>query len=206
MSDTMSAHQSNADQPNRPVYEFGPFRLDVAKRLLLREGQTVALTQRLFETLLALVENSGRVIAKDELMSKLWPDTVVEEANLTVNISALRKVLGETAGEHRYIATIPGRGYQFVARVRRADEERTRLILEKLTSAEIIIEEHEDLSAEPTGGTGISPSTISSVASATESSPVAQPSRRTLKIAAACAVGLLLVCAFLYFRLAGRVL
>ena len=195
MSDTLSAHQSNADQPNRPVYEFGPFRLDVAKRILLREGQTVALTQRLFETLLALVENSGRVIAKDELMSRLWPDTVVEEANLTVNISALRKILGETAGEHRYIATIPGRGYQFVARVRQADEERPRLILEKLTSAEIIIEEHEDLNAEQTAEIGISPPTISG--------SIVQPSRRRLKIAAACGVGLLLVCAFLYFRFAG---
>ena len=188
MSDTLSTHQSNADQPNRPAYEFGSFRLDVAKRILLREGQTVALTQRLFETLLALVENSGRVIAKDELMTRLWPDTVVEEANLTVNISALRKILGETAGEHRYIATIPGRGYQFVARVRQADEERPRLILEKLTSAEIIIEEHEDLNAEQTAEIGIS---------------TVRLSRRRLKIAVACGVGLLLVCAFLYFRFAG---
>ena len=117
MSDITSANKFIADEPTSPLYEFGPFRLDVAKRLLLREGQPVALTQRLFETLLALVENSGRVIAKDELMSRLWPDTAVEEANLTVNISALRKILGETAGEHRYIATIPGRGYQFVAHV-----------------------------------------------------------------------------------------
>lgn len=206
MSDSTKLPNIAANELSPLSYEFGPFRLDVAKRLLLREGQTVALTQRLFETLLALVENSGRVIAKDELMSKLWPDTVVEEANLTVNISTLRKVLGETAGEHRYIATIPGRGYQFVARVRRAGEERTRLILEKLTSAEIIIEEREDdRGTEPILSAGEMRISASAVASITESGSIAQPSRRIspgLKIAAACAVGLLLVCAFLYFRLA----
>jgi DNA-binding winged helix-turn-helix (wHTH) protein len=73
---------------------------------VLRDGEPVVLTQRVFETLLALVENSGRVVTKDELMTRLWPDTVVEEANLTVNISALRKVLGETAGQHCYITPV----------------------------------------------------------------------------------------------------
>jgi len=87
MSNLIRLPESIANNPDRPVYSFGPFHLDVAKRILLREGNPVALTQRLFETLLALVENRGRVIGKDELMTKLWPDTVVEEANLTVNIS-----------------------------------------------------------------------------------------------------------------------
>jgi DNA-binding winged helix-turn-helix (wHTH) protein len=144
MSDLVRLSESTSNKPGRPLYQFGPLRLDVAKRVLLRDGKQVALTQRLFEALLLLIENSGRVIGKDELMTKLWPDTVVEEANLTVNISALRKILGETAVEHRYIATIPGRGYQFVAAVERVDEERTGLLLEKRTSAEIIIEEEDD--------------------------------------------------------------
>lgn len=112
--------------PGRPLsgsYEFGPFRLDVMKRLLFRDGRPLTLTSRLFETLLALVENNGRLVEKDELMSKLWPDTVVEEANLTVNVSALRKILGESAKEHLYIVTVPGRGYRFVADVREMPRE-----------------------------------------------------------------------------------
>ncbi|HEX8087717.1 MAG TPA: transcriptional regulator, partial [Blastocatellia bacterium] len=101
--------------PCRPVarfYEFGPFRLDLERRLLLRNLEVVALTPRLFETLEVLIENRGRLISKDELMKKLWPDTVVEEANLAVSVSALRKLLGDSAGEHRYILTVPGRGYR----------------------------------------------------------------------------------------------
>ena len=99
------------------LYRFGPFELDAAKRLLLREGEPVPLTPKVFDTLLVLVENSGQVLEKDELMKKLWPDAVVEENNLNQCISTLRKALQESAGEHRYIVTIPGRGYQFVASV-----------------------------------------------------------------------------------------
>jgi TolB-like protein/DNA-binding winged helix-turn-helix (wHTH) protein/Tfp pilus assembly protein PilF len=101
-------------------YEFGPFRIDAAKRILLREGQPVPLKPKVFETLLVLVEKSGRDLDKDELMQSIWPDTTVEENNLTQNISAIRKALGERRDEHRYIVTIPGRGYRFVADVRRA--------------------------------------------------------------------------------------
>jgi DNA-binding winged helix-turn-helix (wHTH) protein/TolB-like protein/Flp pilus assembly protein TadD len=99
-------------------YVFGDFRIDSTKRLLLRDGQGVALTPKVFETLLYLVENRGKVVAKDELMTAVWPDTVVEENNLNQNISTLRKVLGESRGENRYIATVPGKGYRFVADVR----------------------------------------------------------------------------------------
>ena len=91
----------------RQVYEFGPFRLDAAKGVLWRGEQAVSLTPRLIEMLLALVENRERVIEKDELMSRLWPDTIVEEANLTVNVSALRKALGQRGNENRYIVTVP---------------------------------------------------------------------------------------------------
>ncbi len=104
-------------------YEFGPFRLDTMKRLLLRDGEPLTLTSKTFDLLILLVENNGRVIEKDELLRRIWPDTVVEENNLSVNMSALRKVLGERANEHRYIVTIPGRGYQFVANVTQPREE-----------------------------------------------------------------------------------
>lgn len=98
-------------------YEFGPFRLDTIERLLSCDGQTLPLTPKAYETLLVLVENCGHVLRKEELIAKLWPDTFVEEANLTNNISLLRKVLGDSSDEPRYIETAPRRGYRFVARV-----------------------------------------------------------------------------------------
>ena len=99
-------------------YEFGPFRLDAARRLLLRDGEPVPLTPKALEILLALVESNGRVMGKDEILQKIWPDTVVEENNLTVNMSALRRALGDTPAERKYIATVPGQGYCFVAELR----------------------------------------------------------------------------------------
>jgi DNA-binding winged helix-turn-helix (wHTH) protein/tetratricopeptide (TPR) repeat protein len=105
--------------PQAHVYEFGDFRLDASKSLLLRgEDEVVPLTRKVFDTLLYLVERGGAVIDKDELMRMIWPDTVVEENNLSQNISALRRVLGENRGEHRYILTVQGRGYRFVADVK----------------------------------------------------------------------------------------
>ena len=104
-------------QSDKHFYEFGPFRLDIAERLLLRDGQHVPLTPKAFETLLILVENCGRVIDKDELLKKVWPDTFVEEVNLAKNVSYLRKILGgEEAAQ--YIETIPKRGYRFVVMVK----------------------------------------------------------------------------------------
>ncbi len=99
------------------IYQFGEFRLEVGKRLLLRRGEPVPLTPRVFETLVHLVRHHGKVVAKDDLMRAVWPDTVVEENNLSQSISALRKILGESRGENRYIATVPGRGYHFIPNV-----------------------------------------------------------------------------------------
>jgi TolB-like protein/DNA-binding winged helix-turn-helix (wHTH) protein/cytochrome c-type biogenesis protein CcmH/NrfG len=101
-----------------PCYEFGPFVLDAAKRRLLRDGETVRLTPKAFETLTALVEVRGKTIGKDELLKRVWGDTVVEENNLNQSITALRKALGDSRSESQYIATIPGQGYRFVADVR----------------------------------------------------------------------------------------
>ena len=100
-------------------YEFGDFRLDTAKRLLQRlDGTTVPLTPRVFETLLYMVEHHDTVLDKERLMEAVWPDSIVEENNLSQNISTLRRIFGETPGSHNYIVTVPGRGYRFVAEVR----------------------------------------------------------------------------------------
>src|SRR5215203_2918452 len=108
---------------NSTVYLFDGFRLDVGKRLLHGpDGKPVALKAKAFDTLLFLVENAGRVIERDELLSALWPDTVVEENNLTQHISSLRRVFGEKPDDHRFIATVAGRGYMFVADVNRGPE------------------------------------------------------------------------------------
>jgi len=104
---------------NQQSYEFGPFLMDMDERLLMREGRVVPLSPKVFETLLALVKNSGRIVSKDELMQSLWPDTFVEESNLTQNISQIRRALGDGASETQYIETIPKRGYRFVAPVQR---------------------------------------------------------------------------------------
>ena len=85
-------------QPDSHSYDFGRFRLKTAERILLREGELVPLTPKVFDILITLVENRGHVVAKDDLMKRVWPSTYVEEGNLTQNISLLRKALGETAG------------------------------------------------------------------------------------------------------------
>ncbi len=98
-------------------YEFGKFRCDPREHLLLCDGRALSLSPKSFEILVALIQSNGRLLTKDELMQQVWPDTFVEEANLTVHISALRKVLGEIPGGPQYIETVPKRGYRFIAPV-----------------------------------------------------------------------------------------
>ncbi len=100
------------------MYRFGPFSVDPARRVLARDSQTIAVTARAFDVLLALLERAGQVVGKDELLRAVWVDTIVEEANLSQHIFTLRKLLGQTDQEP-YIATVPRRGYQFVAPVSR---------------------------------------------------------------------------------------
>ncbi|HUK92060.1 MAG TPA: tetratricopeptide repeat protein [Blastocatellia bacterium] len=102
------------------IYQFGPFLIDSAKRLLLRDGEAVSLSPKAFDTLLVLVQHQGEVLEKDRLMELIWPDSQVEEANLALHISALRKALGESPSEKRFIVTVPGRGYRFQAEVSEA--------------------------------------------------------------------------------------
>lgn len=101
------------------LYEFGPFRLDAQERLLLRNGAAVSLTPKAFDLLLALLEQPGHLFEKEALMKRVWPDTFVEENNLTDNVSRLRKALGEGENGQKFIETVPKRGYRFVAEVRR---------------------------------------------------------------------------------------
>lgn len=99
-------------------YEFGAFRLEVADRVLFHNGQTVTLTPKALELLLVLIENRGHLVGKESLISQVWPDTFIEENNLAVHISILRRTLAENDGETEYIRTMPRRGYSFVGEVR----------------------------------------------------------------------------------------
>ncbi|MGE3436149.1 MAG: tetratricopeptide repeat protein [Blastocatellales bacterium] len=137
------------NNPRNCFYEFGRFRLDATRRLLLCEGEPAPLTPKVFDTLLALVRNRDRVMGKDELMREVWSEAVVEEGGLARNISMLRRALGENLAERRYIVTVPGRGYQFVAEVREWQEEEPPLpplpplIIEKHTISQVVIEEDD---------------------------------------------------------------
>lgn len=117
----------NSQEPSQAVkhfYEFGPFRLDLEEKLLLSQGgETVALAPKVFETLVLLIENKGRVLKKEEMMKTLWPDRHVEESNLTQNIFILRKIFSEGPGNGQYIETIPKRGYRFIGTVKEVQEE-----------------------------------------------------------------------------------
>ncbi|HZF07902.1 MAG TPA: tetratricopeptide repeat protein [Thermoanaerobaculia bacterium] len=107
----------NGSRNDRSLYEFDGFRADPVRRRLSRAGESIALTPKAFSILLALLERRGQVVPKEDLIQQIWPDTFVTEANLTQNISSLRKALGERANDPRFVVTIPGQGYSFVADV-----------------------------------------------------------------------------------------
>jgi DNA-binding winged helix-turn-helix (wHTH) protein/tetratricopeptide (TPR) repeat protein len=115
---------AGADQKPKQLYEFGPFRVDAEKELLLRGEENVPLTPKTFQILLVLMRHNKEVVTKDDLLKFVWPDTFVEEANLSRNIFLLRKALGESPQDHQYVVTVPGRGYRFAEDVRLvADQE-----------------------------------------------------------------------------------
>jgi DNA-binding winged helix-turn-helix (wHTH) protein/TolB-like protein/Flp pilus assembly protein TadD len=129
----------------RHFYEFGPFRLDETERLLLRDGETVAITPKAFDMLVVLVQNSGHLLVKEELMKALWSDGFVEEANLSYNVFTLRKALGEGNGGQAYIETIPKRGYRFVANVREVlDEGAADLLVEERAETGLVGQQEEE--------------------------------------------------------------
>lgn len=130
-------------------FRFADFELDGAKRLLLKQGKPVALNSKTFDLLLALVERHGEILSKDELLEKVWEGQFVEEGNLTVQVSTLRKIFGERKDEHRFIVTVPGKGYSFVAEL--TDGSDDEIIVESHSLSRIVVEETEE---EINGGDG----------------------------------------------------
>src|ERR1043165_2806902 len=135
--------------PDNHLYEFGPFVLDARRRIRLREGGTVRLTPKAFETLLVLVQHGVKVVEKEELLQEGWPDTFVEEGSLSRNIHELRKALGDDTSQPSYIETIPKRGYRFLAPLKVSEvaliapvSEAT--VIEKHTFAQVLSEEVEE--------------------------------------------------------------
>src|SRR5574340_597665 len=108
-----------ATAPDRDFYAFGPFKVDPLKRVLTRTGTPIPLPPKVFDTLLYMIEQAGRLLDKEELLREIWPGRIVEEDSLFHNISLLRKALDDSAQSERYIITAPGRGYRFVATLQR---------------------------------------------------------------------------------------
>ena len=130
----------------RRIYEFDNFRLDVGERQLLRDGKPVVLSAKAFDLLLVLVEHNGHLIGKDELYNRVWRDQTVEESNLTVQMSAIRKALGDRGGKRQYIGTVIGSGYRFTADVREVDSlSDEELIIESEMVERVIIEKEEEI-------------------------------------------------------------
>jgi DNA-binding winged helix-turn-helix (wHTH) protein/predicted Zn-dependent protease len=119
--------KARGPEPEDRSVVFGPFRLDPAARLLLRDGAPVPLLPKSFDALLVLVRNSGRLLDKDFLLAEIWPDTHVEENNLAHAISDIRKALGEGPKDQRYVVTVPRRGYRFAASVETVENVRAEM-------------------------------------------------------------------------------
>ena len=127
----------------KPFYDFGPFRVDPVERVLFHAGEPVTLTPKVFDILLVLVENNGHIVEKDRLMKAIWPDTFVEDGNLTQNISVLRKILAAGENGHPYIQTISRRGYRFAGYVHEVFDDTDELVIEEHSRSRVVIEEHE---------------------------------------------------------------
>jgi DNA-binding winged helix-turn-helix (wHTH) protein len=132
---------ATANQSGKELYEFGPFRVDAQREILLRAGEPVALTPKTFQILLVLVRHRQEVVTKDDLMKAVWPDTFVEEANLSRNIFMLRRALGESPQDHRYIVTVPGRGYRLAESVRLIAEQEVSVVAANHSKVQVQIKE-----------------------------------------------------------------
>lgn len=128
-------------KPKHDTFRFGPFRIDVNERVLLRNGKPVSLTPKAFATLLLLVQKSGRVVEKDELVRVVWPDSYVEESNIAQNIFKLRKTLGKNRLGQPYIETVPRRGYRFLGLVRASKDQSAGR--EVRSAREVVQKQHE---------------------------------------------------------------
>lgn len=131
--------------PNKLFYEFGAFRLDTEKNRLLRNGEIVPLTPKAVEILRVLVEHPGQLVERDDLMNSVWGDVAVEDGNLTVTVSMLRKALGEDSNGYKFIETVPRLGYKFVADVHQAFERIPTFVVERQTLSRLVVDEEIDL-------------------------------------------------------------
>jgi eukaryotic-like serine/threonine-protein kinase len=131
---------ASSSQKGRELYGFGPFRIDPEKEILLRGGEPVPLTPKTFQILLVLIRHSTEVVTKDELLKSVWPDTFVEEANLSRNIFMLRKALGDSA-QDRYIVTVPGRGYRLAESVRLIPDSELSIVSARHAAVQIHVSE-----------------------------------------------------------------
>jgi DNA-binding winged helix-turn-helix (wHTH) protein/predicted Zn-dependent protease len=132
---------ATASLRGKELYEFGPFRVDPEKEILLCAGVRVPLTPKAFQILLVLVRHCNEVVSKDDLMKIIWPDTFVEETNLTRNIFMLRKALGESPSEHRYIVTVPGRGYRLAESVQLVPEHEASIVPDDYSREQVEVKE-----------------------------------------------------------------
>jgi eukaryotic-like serine/threonine-protein kinase len=132
---------TSADRKTRQLYEFGPFRVDTEKELLLRDDETIPLAPKAFQVLLVLIRSKNDLVTKDELLKSVWPDTFVEETNLSRNIFLLRKALGETPQDHQYILTVPGRGYRFAEDVQLVPEQELNIVSASHAKVQVEIKE-----------------------------------------------------------------
>lgn len=133
--------ESTASQDGKELYEFGPFRVDAGKEIVLRDGAPVPLTPKTFQILLVLIRHSKELVTKDDLMKAVWPDTFVEESNLTRSIFMLRKALGEDTQDRRYIVTVPGRGYRLTENARRVSDRELTFVAANRSRVQVQVQE-----------------------------------------------------------------
>jgi eukaryotic-like serine/threonine-protein kinase len=132
---------TSESQTVNELYQFGPFRVDAARETLLRAGEPVPLTPKTFQILLVLVRHGKEIVTKDDLMKTVWPDTFVEEANLSRNIFMLRKALGETAHDRQYIVTVPGRGYRLTENVHLVPQQEFAIVAASHSKVQVHVKE-----------------------------------------------------------------
>lgn len=135
-------------QPDNHLYEFGPFRLNLSERQLFRDGKSVSLTPKAFETLVMLVMKRGHIVEKDDLLKGVWKDTFVEEANISRHVWMLRKTLGENENGQSYIETVPKRGYRFLANLEEPGNTGDQLVVERRSITRIIAEENDEVAVQ----------------------------------------------------------
>jgi DNA-binding winged helix-turn-helix (wHTH) protein/tetratricopeptide (TPR) repeat protein/TolB-like protein len=173
----------NAVIPLSPkgLYEFGPFRLDCARHLLLKDSKSLQLPPKAFEILVLLVERRGVLMTKAELLHAVWPDTFVEENNLTQYVSMLRKALGDEAEDQKYIQTVPKLGYRFVSDVREVVEGETAVLVAKHTRTRVVMREEQEEEGEELSVDSKMQGSVDLSVGASERAALSSAERRSVK-------------------------